>query len=195
MRRSLLFAAILAISLARSLGAVCEDSQEQVAPGGGHNKVRPPSSCARPGRALGNVPRAGTLPVPQLSRRRWARQIGSSPGDPSEGGCPCLSGGVMFSLSLGMSVSVSVPLCVCDSPVPRKCPTSMFCGWLIRDLGPGSWRGKLGWYRSVFVLLQGGRSSPLPGWDDTQSEILSQMVIRMLFYLSVMYIILFSKFK
>ncbi|EFB28869.1 hypothetical protein PANDA_004107 [Ailuropoda melanoleuca] len=38
MRRSLLFAAILAISLARSLGAVCEDSQEQVAPGGGHNK-------------------------------------------------------------------------------------------------------------------------------------------------------------
>uniref|UniRef100_A0A452R503 Tachykinin 3 n=1 Tax=Ursus americanus TaxID=9643 RepID=A0A452R503_URSAM len=38
MRRALLFAAILAISLARSLGAVCEDSQEQVAPGGGHNK-------------------------------------------------------------------------------------------------------------------------------------------------------------
>nr|XP_012418314.1 PREDICTED: tachykinin-3 isoform X2 [Odobenus rosmarus divergens] len=38
MRRALLFAAILAISLAYSFGAVCEDSQEQVVPGGGHNK-------------------------------------------------------------------------------------------------------------------------------------------------------------
>ncbi|XP_059039481.1 tachykinin-3 isoform X1 [Mustela lutreola] len=38
MRRALLFAAILAISLAYSLGAVCEDSQEQVVPAGGHNK-------------------------------------------------------------------------------------------------------------------------------------------------------------
>lgn len=42
MRRALLFAAILAISLAYSLGAVCEDSQEQVVPAGGHNKVRHP---------------------------------------------------------------------------------------------------------------------------------------------------------
>ncbi|XP_043420459.1 tachykinin-3 isoform X2 [Prionailurus bengalensis] len=38
MRSALLFAAILAISLAHGLGAVCEDSQEQVVPGGGHNK-------------------------------------------------------------------------------------------------------------------------------------------------------------
>ncbi|XP_022378795.1 tachykinin-3 isoform X1 [Enhydra lutris kenyoni] len=38
MRRALLFAAILAISLADSLGAVCEDSLEQVVPAGGHNK-------------------------------------------------------------------------------------------------------------------------------------------------------------
>ncbi|KAI5759436.1 TAC3 [Gulo gulo luscus] len=38
MRRALLLAAILAISLAYSLGAVCEDSQEQVVPAGGHNK-------------------------------------------------------------------------------------------------------------------------------------------------------------
>ncbi|XP_035950467.1 tachykinin-3 isoform X6 [Halichoerus grypus] len=38
MRRALLFAAILAISLAYSFGAVCEASQEQVVPGGGHNK-------------------------------------------------------------------------------------------------------------------------------------------------------------
>ncbi|XP_045320219.1 tachykinin-3 isoform X2 [Leopardus geoffroyi] len=38
MRSALLFAAILAISLAHGLGAVCEDSREQVVPGGGHNK-------------------------------------------------------------------------------------------------------------------------------------------------------------
>ncbi|XP_025782792.1 tachykinin-3 [Puma concolor] len=38
MRSALLFAAILAISLVHGLGAVCEDSQEQVVPGGGHNK-------------------------------------------------------------------------------------------------------------------------------------------------------------
>ncbi|KAM8941889.1 unconventional myosin-Ia isoform 1-T1 [Lycaon pictus] len=38
MRSALLFAAILAISLASSFGAVCEDSQEQVVPGGGHSK-------------------------------------------------------------------------------------------------------------------------------------------------------------
>ncbi|XP_032276714.1 tachykinin-3 isoform X1 [Phoca vitulina] len=38
MRRVLLFAAILAISLAYSFGAVCEASQEQVVPDGGHNK-------------------------------------------------------------------------------------------------------------------------------------------------------------
>ncbi|KAB0360092.1 tachykinin-3 [Muntiacus reevesi] len=35
MRSALLFAVILALSSARSLGAVCEESQEQVAPGGG----------------------------------------------------------------------------------------------------------------------------------------------------------------
>ncbi|GAB5573949.1 tachykinin-3 isoform X1 [Prionailurus iriomotensis] len=40
MRSALLFAAILAISLAHGLGAVCEDSQEQVVPGGGHNKLQ-----------------------------------------------------------------------------------------------------------------------------------------------------------
>nr|XP_055185317.1 tachykinin-3 [Nyctereutes procyonoides] len=39
MRSALLFAAILAISLASSFGAVCEDSQEQVVPGGGHGKA------------------------------------------------------------------------------------------------------------------------------------------------------------
>ncbi|XP_039079061.1 tachykinin-3 isoform X1 [Hyaena hyaena] len=38
MRSALLFAAILAVSLAYSFGAVCEDSREQVVPGGGHNK-------------------------------------------------------------------------------------------------------------------------------------------------------------
>ncbi|XP_014928673.1 tachykinin-3 isoform X1 [Acinonyx jubatus] len=38
MRSALLFAAILAISLVHGLGAICEDSREQVVPGGGHNK-------------------------------------------------------------------------------------------------------------------------------------------------------------
>ncbi|XP_061272750.1 tachykinin-3 isoform X2 [Bos javanicus] len=38
MRSALLFAVILAFSSARSLGAVCEESQEQVVPGGGHSK-------------------------------------------------------------------------------------------------------------------------------------------------------------
>ncbi|XP_024592485.1 tachykinin-3 [Neophocaena asiaeorientalis asiaeorientalis] len=38
MRSALLFAVILALSLARSLGAVCEESQEQVVPGGSHSK-------------------------------------------------------------------------------------------------------------------------------------------------------------
>ncbi|XP_010803424.1 tachykinin-3 isoform X2 [Bos indicus] len=38
MRSTLLFAVILALSSARSLGAVCEESQEQVVPGGGHSK-------------------------------------------------------------------------------------------------------------------------------------------------------------
>ncbi|XP_040347601.1 tachykinin-3 isoform X2 [Herpailurus yagouaroundi] len=38
MRSALLFAATLAISLVHGLGAVCEDSREQVVPGGGHNK-------------------------------------------------------------------------------------------------------------------------------------------------------------
>ncbi|XP_055422270.1 tachykinin-3 isoform X2 [Bubalus kerabau] len=38
MRGALLFAVILALSSARSFGAVCEGSQEQVVPGGGHSK-------------------------------------------------------------------------------------------------------------------------------------------------------------
>ncbi|XP_028347024.1 tachykinin-3 isoform X2 [Physeter macrocephalus] len=38
MRSALLFAVILALSLARSFGAVCEESQEQVVPGGSHSK-------------------------------------------------------------------------------------------------------------------------------------------------------------
>ncbi|KAI4586622.1 hypothetical protein MJG53_004409 [Ovis ammon polii x Ovis aries] len=38
MRSALLFAVILALSLARSFGAVCEESQEHVGPGGGHSK-------------------------------------------------------------------------------------------------------------------------------------------------------------
>nr|XP_010944579.1 tachykinin-3 isoform X1 [Camelus bactrianus]XP_010989279.1 tachykinin-3 isoform X1 [Camelus dromedarius]XP_010989280.1 tachykinin-3 isoform X1 [Camelus dromedarius] len=38
MRSTLLFAVILALSLAWSFGAVCEESQEQVVPGGGHSK-------------------------------------------------------------------------------------------------------------------------------------------------------------
>ncbi|CAI9168037.1 unnamed protein product [Rangifer tarandus platyrhynchus] len=38
MRSALLFAVILALSSARSLGAVCEESQEQVVPGGGLSK-------------------------------------------------------------------------------------------------------------------------------------------------------------
>ncbi|XP_054552803.1 tachykinin-3 isoform X2 [Talpa occidentalis] len=38
MRSTLLLAVILALSLARSLGAVCEESQELVGPGGGHHK-------------------------------------------------------------------------------------------------------------------------------------------------------------
>lgn len=40
MRSALLFAVILALGLARTFGAVCEESQEQVAPGGSHSKVR-----------------------------------------------------------------------------------------------------------------------------------------------------------
>ncbi|KAM4882119.1 tachykinin-3 [Thomomys bottae] len=38
MRTSLLFAAILALGLAPSFGAVCEESQEQVVPSGSHSK-------------------------------------------------------------------------------------------------------------------------------------------------------------
>ncbi|XP_042554659.1 tachykinin-3 [Dipodomys spectabilis] len=38
MRTTLLFAAILALSLAPSFGAVCEESQEQVVPSGSHSK-------------------------------------------------------------------------------------------------------------------------------------------------------------
>uniref|UniRef100_A0A8C6DW67 Tachykinin 3 n=1 Tax=Moschus moschiferus TaxID=68415 RepID=A0A8C6DW67_MOSMO len=38
MRSALLFAVVLAVSSARSFGAVCEESQEQVVPGGGHSK-------------------------------------------------------------------------------------------------------------------------------------------------------------
>ncbi|KAM6214640.1 tachykinin-3 [Rhynchocyon petersi] len=38
MRRTLLFAAILAFSLIQSSWAVCEESQEQVVPGRGHSK-------------------------------------------------------------------------------------------------------------------------------------------------------------
>ncbi|XP_057559190.1 tachykinin-3 [Hippopotamus amphibius kiboko] len=38
MRSALLFAAILALSLPWSFGAVCEESQEQVAPRGGHSR-------------------------------------------------------------------------------------------------------------------------------------------------------------
>uniref|UniRef100_A0A8D1D311 Neuromedin-K n=1 Tax=Sus scrofa TaxID=9823 RepID=A0A8D1D311_PIG len=38
MRSTLLFVAILALSLAWSLGAACEESQEQLMPSGGHSK-------------------------------------------------------------------------------------------------------------------------------------------------------------
>ncbi|XP_045409540.1 tachykinin-3 [Lemur catta] len=38
MRSTLLFTAILALSLAQSFGAVCEESQEQVVTSGGHSK-------------------------------------------------------------------------------------------------------------------------------------------------------------
>uniref|UniRef100_A0A8C3WHD0 Tachykinin 3 n=1 Tax=Catagonus wagneri TaxID=51154 RepID=A0A8C3WHD0_9CETA len=38
MRSTLLFAVILALSLAGSLGAACEEPQEQAMPGGGHSK-------------------------------------------------------------------------------------------------------------------------------------------------------------
>ncbi|XP_012632474.1 tachykinin-3 isoform X1 [Microcebus murinus] len=53
MRSTLLFTAILAISLAQSFGAVCEESQEQVVSSGGHSKKDsnlyqlPPSSLLR----------------------------------------------------------------------------------------------------------------------------------------------------
>ena len=53
MRRALLLAVILVLSLA--LGAVCEESQEQVVPRGGRREVRHPSSGARIGRVLGNI--------------------------------------------------------------------------------------------------------------------------------------------
>uniref|UniRef100_G3TJX5 Uncharacterized protein n=1 Tax=Loxodonta africana TaxID=9785 RepID=G3TJX5_LOXAF len=42
MRSTLLFAAILAVSLIQSCRAACEESQEQVVPGRGHSKVRHP---------------------------------------------------------------------------------------------------------------------------------------------------------
>uniref|UniRef100_A0A9L0SNC6 Neuromedin-K n=1 Tax=Equus caballus TaxID=9796 RepID=A0A9L0SNC6_HORSE len=42
MQSTLLFAAILALSLAQSFGAVCEESQEQVVPGGGESKGADP---------------------------------------------------------------------------------------------------------------------------------------------------------
>lgn len=55
MRSTLLFVAILALSLAWSLGAACEESQEQLMPSGGHSKVRHPLWLARPGRDLGTT--------------------------------------------------------------------------------------------------------------------------------------------
>lgn len=62
MRSTVLFAAILALSLAWSFGAVCEEPQEQVAPRRGHSKVRCPSRCARPGRVLENIWELALLP-------------------------------------------------------------------------------------------------------------------------------------
>ncbi|XP_008272417.2 tachykinin-3 [Oryctolagus cuniculus] len=52
MRRTLLLAATLALSLAGSFGAVCEESREQVVPGGGRSKdvdlqQQPPSVLRR----------------------------------------------------------------------------------------------------------------------------------------------------
>ncbi|KAG8513978.1 Unconventional myosin-Ia [Galemys pyrenaicus] len=60
MRSTLLFAVILALSLAQSLGALCEESQEQVGPGGGHRKKELGSS---------------QLPLPLLRRLYDSRSV------------------------------------------------------------------------------------------------------------------------
>lgn len=51
----MLIAAILALSVACSFEAVCEESQEQVAPGGRHSKVRCPLTESKTAGRLGSV--------------------------------------------------------------------------------------------------------------------------------------------
>lgn len=85
MRSALLLAVILALSL--TLGAVCEESQEQVVPRGGRREVRHPSSGARLGRGLGNIMGEQLCWFPKLQGKVWPVG-GSYLGYPSQGWIP-----------------------------------------------------------------------------------------------------------
>lgn len=115
MRSALLFAVILALSLARSLGAVCEESQEQVVPGGSHSKVRHPLWLTQPGviRLHSACP---TVVGRKVGRAGWELPIRGldSPASP------------VASCSPSMSVSVSVPLHVFDT-LYIKCAALICC--------------------------------------------------------------------
>ena len=94
MRSTLLFAVILALSSARSLGAVCEESQEQVVPGGGHSKVRLPLWFATPAEYQTPSWRPHSACPSSVGRKvgwgvTWIIH--------QRAGLPCLSGGLMFS--------------------------------------------------------------------------------------------------
>lgn len=84
MRSTLLFVAILALSLAWSLGAACEESQEQLMPGGGHSKVRHPLWLARPGRVLGTTMEPHSA-CSTSCREESGQADWELPGYPSEG--------------------------------------------------------------------------------------------------------------
>ena len=92
MRGALLFAVILALSSARSFGAVCEGSQEQVVPGGGHSKVRLPLWFAT--LAEYQIPSWGPHSACPTS---VGRKVGVAWIIHQRAGLPCLSGGLMFS--------------------------------------------------------------------------------------------------
>lgn len=119
MRSALLFAVILALSSARSLGAVCEESQEQVVPGGGHSKVRLPLWFAT--LAEYQTPSWGphsACPTSVGRKVGWAG--GELLGLSTRGlDCPASLGA---SCSPSMSVSVSVPLHVFDTLYVKGAP-------------------------------------------------------------------------
>ena len=109
MQSALLFAVILALSSARSLGAVCEESQEQVVPGGGLSKVRLPLWFAHPYRHHHGARSACPTSVGREVGWAGGELLGSSTREP---GCLASLGA---SCSHSVSVRVSGPLHVFDT--------------------------------------------------------------------------------